>query len=92
MCAMHGSHIIAEFRTRAGLSQQQLAARIGVNQSTISHYERGGSMDARKLSTLAEALGLGPDDLKRLVDQLGAEAPPTDSLPPETAQSQETAA
>ena len=71
MRCMHGSHIIAEFRNRAGLSQQELAAKIGVNQSTISHYERGGSMDARRLSALVDALDLGPEDLERLVKHLG---------------------
>lgn len=83
---MHGSHIIAEFRNRAGMSQQQLAAKIGVNQSTISHYERGGSMDARRLASLAEALELDGEDLKRLVASLGKDAPeisfPADSTQP----------
>ena len=74
MRAMHGSHPLSEFRDRAGLTQQQLASMIGVNQSTISYYERGGNIDSRRLKALTDALKLTPEELGRLVEQL-AETP-----------------
>ena len=37
----HGASLVREARERAGLTQQDLATRAGVPQSTVSVYERG---------------------------------------------------
>jgi transcriptional regulator with XRE-family HTH domain len=48
---------IASLREAAGLSQQQLAAKIGVNQQMIAYWER-------------RSVTLRPDQLSRLADTL----------------------
>lgn len=53
-------------RHRARLRQQDLADRLGVYQSGVSHWELGRSMPKpRTLQRLADALGVDPDDLLR---------------------------
>jgi transcriptional regulator with XRE-family HTH domain len=41
MASNLGASLVREARERAGLTQQELAARAGVPQSTVSVYERG---------------------------------------------------
>jgi transcriptional regulator with XRE-family HTH domain len=54
---------LRDWRKGAGLSQEELAERLGVFQTTISHYERGtlrpGLAEALKLEELA---GIAPRD------------------------------
>jgi transcriptional regulator with XRE-family HTH domain len=51
-------------RLAAGLSQQQVAEKVGVSRSTVSRYERGLAVpDGRTLSALARALHVGVDRL-----------------------------
>lgn len=38
---MHGGEVIARARRRAGLTQQELAARVGTTTSVLSRWERG---------------------------------------------------
>lgn len=55
---------IAILRTTAGLSQDQLAVRMGVDRRTIQRYE-AATRDPRypDLLLLADALGVTPSDL-----------------------------
>ncbi|MGH8982829.1 MAG: helix-turn-helix domain-containing protein [Acidimicrobiia bacterium] len=46
--------LIREARRRAGLSQAELAARLGTKQSVISRWERG--LDTPRIDTLARIL------------------------------------
>lgn len=60
------AHTIATLRTRAGLSQDQLAVIAGVDRRTIQRYE-AASRDPRfpDLLLLADALGVSVEDLVR---------------------------
>lgn len=50
--------IIYERRLRAGITQQQLAERLGVSQSTVSAIERGDQLvSVVRFLDFAEALG-----------------------------------
>lgn len=67
---------LKEMRERAGLTQQQLAEKIGVTQQTIWYYENGRrEMKSSVLVELSNALGctvsdlLGLDDVKGIVRQ-----------------------
>ena len=57
---------LREARRHAGLTQDQLAARSGIDQSTISDLETGRNTDPRlsTLTRLAEALGITPSELR----------------------------
>ena len=51
-------------RTREGMTQQQLADRLGVSRVAISHLEAGiNSPDARTVTLLASVFGMEPHDL-----------------------------
>ena len=60
--------LIVEQRQAAGLSQAQLADRLGRVQSVISSIESGGRrVDVVELLDIAEVIGL---DLHKLIDDL----------------------
>jgi transcriptional regulator with XRE-family HTH domain len=60
-------------RHRARLRQQDLADRLGVYQSGVSHWERGFCMPKpHTLQRLAAALGVEPDDLLRGTEGLAS--------------------
>jgi transcriptional regulator with XRE-family HTH domain len=70
--------VLRQFRTRADLSQVDLADRAEVHVNTISLLERGRRGPALDLVlTLAEALEVGPDELvlrtQNRVDRNGEE-------------------
>ena len=50
-------HRLARARREAGLTQAELAARIGVAQRSIQGYESGAGTPYRHLRQLAEAVG-----------------------------------
>ena len=51
-------------REKAGLSQKQLAARLGIDQSAVARWESGENIPAtNRIIPLAEALGCSPGDL-----------------------------
>lgn len=55
---------LAEMREKAGLTQQQLADKLGVTQQTIYYYEKGRrEMKSGVLIALSEALGCSVSDL-----------------------------
>lgn len=55
---------LRRMREAAGLSQIQLALRMGVSQGTIARWERGGrTPQAANLIKLAQILGCGVDEL-----------------------------
>ena len=59
----HGIRL-AKFRKTAGISQQELAERIGVAQPVISRYEKGQrKLYDDMLAELAKALGVTPNDI-----------------------------
>lgn len=55
---------LREMRTRAGVTQQELANRVGVKQSAVAHWE-AGTFDPRlsRIVQIAEALGCTVNDL-----------------------------
>ena len=51
--------MIAEARLKAGMTQRDLAARVGVHKITISQWERGDrAPSAENINKLAKALNL----------------------------------
>ncbi|MFO0754274.1 MAG: helix-turn-helix domain-containing protein [Thermodesulfovibrionales bacterium] len=51
--------LIREIRKAKGLSQMQLAERIGITYQQIQKYERGvSSLSVRRLQQIADALGV----------------------------------
>ena len=55
---------IAQARQQAGLTQKQLAEKLGVSQRVVTYWEREASgLRADQLSNLAEALGVSADYL-----------------------------
>ena len=58
---------LKQLRRAAGLTQAQLAEKVGVYQGTISDHERGKAtrIDLSLIERLAEALGVEPGELFR---------------------------
>lgn len=56
--------LIRDFRIKKGMTQQELANKMGVNQSTVSDYETGTfELTLPKLVRIADALGVTIYDL-----------------------------
>lgn len=51
---------IKEARKEAGLTQAELCAKVGMNQSTLSELERGDSRSTSFVASLAAALRVSP--------------------------------
>lgn len=57
-------HRIRELRTDANLSQEELAARSGLDRTFISHVERGSrSITIQSVEKISKGLGLEIKDL-----------------------------
>jgi len=55
---------IAQLRAEAGLSQEQLAEKLGVDKTAISHWEQGKAAPRMsRIAEVAEALGVSIDAL-----------------------------
>lgn len=62
---------IAIARKAADMSQEQVAAAIGVHKQTISRWERGGrSPNGEEIRLLVELLGCSADFILGLTDTL----------------------
>ena len=61
---------ITALRERAGLSQTQLAAKLGLGQQTVAYWERRAStLKSEQIKAIAEALQAAPEEI------LGMNAP-----------------
>jgi transcriptional regulator with XRE-family HTH domain len=58
MKSQHISERIRAARLAAGLTQKQLAARLGTHQSVVAGWERGLAPRAHRLPQIAAALGV----------------------------------
>ena len=66
---------VGEWRKRRGLTQQQLADRLGRAKSTISQLENGKmDMSGHYMSALADALDIDPEDLHHHPDRPSVDA------------------
>ena len=73
------SERIYKFRRKSGLSQEQLAEKIGVSRQAISKWESGTSTpELEKLLALSECFNMTLDDLvkEETINQATTEAPP----------------
>jgi transcriptional regulator with XRE-family HTH domain len=67
---------IADLRKEQGLTQQQLAGRLGIAQQTLAHYEVGRlRMTASLLPELSRLFGVPVDELLGLVSGAGKRGP-----------------
>lgn len=61
---------VADHRKRAGLTQAQLAERVGVATETVSRLERGSAVPSlARLEDVASALGVGLSERFRNLDR-----------------------
>ena len=66
---------IKEYRTRLGLTQEKLAARVGVRRETIVFLEKGKYNPSLRLAhAVARALGTTVDALFSFGDEEGGRA------------------
>ena len=55
---------LRELRKKANITQAELAVRLGVQQSAISHWERGDNLpETRNLLKMSEIFGCTVDEL-----------------------------
>ena len=73
--------LVKRLRGRAKLSQEELAARVGLSHRTVSNIERGVQLHPRlvTLELLGDALGIGDDE--RLELRMAASASEVRSVP-----------
>lgn len=50
--------VLRHFRENAGISQTELASRLGMNQPTISKVESGGGATLYQIFTIAQYFGM----------------------------------
>ena len=63
---------IARRRKYMGLTQEELAKRIGVSKSAIAKWEtNGGIPDRDNLKKIAEVMKVSVDDLHRIIEREG---------------------
>lgn len=63
------AELFKRLRGRAKLSQEELAARVGLSHRTVSNIERGLQLHPRRitLELLSDALGIGEDERRALL-------------------------
>lgn len=71
----HFLSLLRQVRQEAGLTQKQLAERLGTYQSRITDYERGlRRMDLMELRQVCEAVGVPlPEFVRRFEEMLASE-------------------
>jgi transcriptional regulator with XRE-family HTH domain len=66
---------LAEWRERCGLTQVELARRLGVSSVSVSRWELGRALlNTDVMAAVAEAFDIEPQDLFRHPDQQSADA------------------
>jgi len=63
---------IKEFRTKTGITQEELGQLVGVTTQAVSKWERGGTPDAELLPRIARALGVSVDALFDMEQDTGS--------------------
>ncbi|GAA3801964.1 hypothetical protein GCM10022380_19320 [Amycolatopsis tucumanensis] len=66
-------NLIRELRKERGWNQTQLGAAVGVDQSTVSEWERGAAVP-RELRAIADALGVPFDRFRQVIEAAAAAA------------------
>ncbi len=65
LCVEKGMSLLAAWRTHKGLSQSELAERMGITQPGVAQMERpGAKLQKRTLEKAAMALGLAVEQLE----------------------------
>lgn len=68
--------VMYALRTGAGMSQRQVACKVGVNVATISHWERGlNAPPLDKFLTFCEAVGADPARTVGILTGSGRDTP-----------------
>ena len=65
---------LRKIRTRRGLTQVQLAERLGVPQTTLSQWERGASPNCEMIRRIAAVLCCTTDELLGVVKGVQCDA------------------
>ena len=63
---------IKEFRTKKGITQEELGQLVGVTTQAVSKWERGGTPDAEILPHIARTLGVSIDALFGMEQDTGS--------------------
>ena len=75
---------LVEFRKKNGLSQEQLAEKIGVSRQAVSKWERSeASPDTDNLILLARLYNVSLDELLRTEDEIPMPEPQAEAEPPQ---------
>lgn len=61
MAMGHLGRFLKAHREAAGLTQEQLAAKMGINRTNYLHIEKGGSVGPKTMQRLCEVPELGLD-------------------------------
>lgn len=81
---MNTAQRLRQLREQRGLSPQQVAERIGVDRTTVTKYETGGSKPTRNLEKLAALYGVTIDYI--LCKNKDTDTPPSFYHDPDVAQ------
>lgn len=63
--ALRLSMVVAHARKSAGISQQQLAERLGVHHNTVWGWEHGKPLSLEMFFRLCDAIAVKPDEMIR---------------------------